>query len=121
MTNCPICNNHEIDSNCEINLNWKDKEQRGTYNICIHCWDDLQSLLSSDVSLPYSGNSLNVSLKEEPSEGKLAIYDYVPTKCVDCGSRDLYFMEGTKLNSVERRNRTCRKCGIIMFLKEGLE
>ena len=121
MTSCSICKKNEVDSNCQIIFNWKGNEKRGPYYTCIFCWDDLGSLLDSEVSLPYSGNNLKISLKDDDVEGPLTIFDYIPTKCVNCGSKNLYEMVGTKLNNVERHNRTCRDCSVIMFLKEGLK
>jgi len=49
------------------------------------------------------------------------IFDYIPKECVGCGSKKISHLEGFKMDDVERRNRTCRDCGIIMILKEGIE
>lgn len=63
MAKCDICKKEEMDIHCEIVLTWKEKENRGIYHTCIFCWDDLQNIFRSESPLPFSGNTLNVSLK----------------------------------------------------------
>jgi len=60
---CMFCKKGEIDYNCKINFNWKEKEDRGTYYTCIFCWDDLSSIFGNKTAFPFSGNTLEVSVK----------------------------------------------------------
>ena len=48
MVLCPRCKENEIDTNTEITLIWKGNETRFKGSLCIHCWDEIGSKLSSN-------------------------------------------------------------------------
>ena len=54
------------------------------------------------------------------SDGPLMIFYQIPRNCILCGSMNIRHMEGFQMNGRERRNRTCRDCGAIMILADGI-
>jgi len=53
-------------------------------------------------------------------DGPLKIFDHIPRTCILCGSMNIKHLEGFQMNGRERRNRTCRDCGAIMILADGI-